>query len=310
MNLRALRLFREIVLTGSLNDAARRMNASTSAASRLIVNLEQDLGLTLFSRNHRRLELTEDGDLFYRQIMHTLDGLDEIPVLAADIGRRTREWLSIVTAAPLANGLVSPALAQLAKEGCEFRCSVSVETRFDIESKVAARGYNLGLISLPVENSIIALETVPILKARVGVVLPRAHPLAAKATIAPQDLAQESFIGLRPGQRWRDRSEELLGRTGMTPKFWIETNATPIIISMVRAGLGVTVIDRICAALLPEGDQAVFRPLEEPHWITYASLHPQGVRMALAERFLDALAASVEARCTADPDCARDLALL
>lgn len=310
MNLRALRLFREIVLTGSLNEAARRLNTSTSAASRLIVNLEQDLNLKLFSRNHRRLELSEDGDLFYRQIMHTLDGLDEIPILAADIGRRTREWLSIVTAAPLANGLVSPALAKLACEGFEFRCSVSVETRFAIESKVAARGYNLGLISLPVENSIISLETVPILQARLGVVLPRAHPLAARKAIALQDLVSEPFIGLRPGQRWRDRIDDLFGRTGLQPNYLIETNSTPLVISMVRAGVGLSVIDRVCAGLLPEGDTAVFRPLEETHWITYASLHPPGVRMAMAERFLDALAASIEQRCAEDPDCARDLLLL
>jgi len=310
MNMRALQLFREIVLTGSLNEAALRLNTSTSAASRLIMNLEQDLKLTLFSRTHRRLELTEDGDLFYRGILHTLDALEEIPRLAGDIGRRTREWLSIVTAAPIANGLVSPALAQLSDEDCEFRCSVSVETRFDIESKVAARSYNLGLISLPVENSIIPLNTVPILKARIGVVLPRHHPLAARPSIAAADLVHEPLIGLRPGQRWRDRAEEYLGRTGTAPKFWIETNATPLAISMVREGLGVSVIDRVCAALLPEADAAVFRPLEDEHWITYASLHPQGVRMALAERFLDALAASVEARRAADPDFARDLVLL
>ncbi|SDW45603.1 LysR family transcriptional regulator [Roseicitreum antarcticum] len=310
MNLRALRLFREIVLSGSLHEAAKRLNTSTSAASRLILNLEQDLCLPLFSRNHRRLELTEDGDMFYRSILHTLDGLDEIPVVAGDIARRTREWLSVVTAAPLANGLVTPALAQLQHEGCEFRCSVSVETRFDIESKVAARGYNLGLISLPVENSIIVLETVPILRARVGVVLPRAHPLAEREAIALKDIVDEPFIGLRPGQRWRDRTDELLGRTGLRPKFWIETNATPLVIGMVRAGLGVSVIDRVCAGLLPEGDPAVFRPLVDTHWITYASLHPPGVRLQLAERFLDALAASVEMRSAKDADFARDLELL
>ncbi|MCC5978021.1 MAG: LysR family transcriptional regulator [Salinarimonas sp.] len=310
MNLRALRLFREIVLLGSLNEAAKRLNTSTSAASRLIVNLEQDLNLTLFSRANRRLLLTEDGDIFYRSIMHTLDGLDEIPVLAGDIRRRTREWLSVVTAAPLANGLVSPALAQLQREGYDFRCSVSVETRFDIESKVAARAYNLGLISLPVENSIIRLEPVPILKARVGVVLPRGHSLAAKDVVALSEIMHEPLIGLRPGQRWRDRMDELLGRTGIQPKLWIETNATPLVVSMVRAGLGISLIDRISAGLLPEGDQAVFRPLREEYWITYASLHPEGMRFALSERFLDALATAIEHKRAGDPACARDLALL
>ena len=310
MNLRALRLFREIVLSGSLNDASRRLNISTSAASRLIVNLEDELNLVLFSRAKRRMELTEDGDLFYRSIMHTLDGLDEIPTLASDIGRRTREWLSIVTAAPLANGLVSPALAQLQREGCEFHCSVSVETRCDIESKVAARSYNLGLISLPVENSIVSLDTVPILRARLGVALPRSHPLAAREAISLAEIVQQPMIGLRPGHRWRDRTTELLGRTGLEANFWIETNTTPLVISMVREGLGVSIIDQVCAGLLATDDTAVFRPLEDVHWITYASLHPKGVRLALAERFLDALATSIDQRGATDADFARNMVLL
>ncbi len=310
MNLRALRLFREIVLGGSLNEAAERMNTSTSAASRLIANLEQELNLQLFSRTNRRLLLTEDGDLFYRSIMHTLDGLEEIPVLAGDIRRRTREWLSIVTAAPLAKGLVSPALAELKRQGCDFRCSVSVETRFDIESRVATRAYNLGLISLPVENSIIRLEPVPFLKARVGLVLPRSHPLADKDVVSSADIVGQPLIGLRPGQRWRDRANELLGRTGVQPKFWIETNATPLVVSMVRAGLGMSLIDRISAGLLGEGDDAVFRPIDEEYWVTYASLHPQGVRFALAEQFLDALATAIEKQRLEDPGHARDLTLI
>ncbi|MCC5961641.1 MAG: LysR family transcriptional regulator [Rhodobacteraceae bacterium] len=311
MNLRALQLFREIVLSGSLSAAARRMNTSSSAASRLIVLLEHELNLKLFSRANRQLLLTEDGDIFYRSIMHTLDGLEEIPVLAADIGRRAREWLSVVTAAPLASGMVSPALARLKAEGLDFRCSVSVETRFDIESKVAARSYNLGLISLPLENSIIPLQPVPILKSRIGVLLPRAHRLAGQDAISLSDLTREAMIGLRPGQRWRDRADELLGATGVQPQFWIETNATPLVVNMVRAGLGVTLIDRICAGdLHGDADSAVLRPLADTHWLTYASLHPTGARSGLSEQFLDALAAAIEDQRATDPACARDLEVL
>ena len=217
----------------------------------------------------------------------------------------------MVTGAPLASGMISPALARMKAGGLDFRCSISVETRFDIESKVAARSYNLGLISLPVENSIIPLEPVPILKSRIGALLPRAHPLAAQASVSLADLAAAPLIGLRPGQRWRDRIDDLLGRTGPPPQPWIETNATPLVVQMVRAGLGVTLIDRICAGgPLDDSDAAVLRPLDDAHWITYASLHPKGARSALSERFLDALAAAVEDQRAADPACARDLEVL
>src|SRR5262249_41182893 len=155
-----------------LSEASVRMNVSTSAASRLISQLEAEIGLTLFSRAKRQLELTEEGELFFRQIANTLIGLEEIRTVSADIRGRTQDWLSIVTAAPLANGLAIPGLAHMRKSGSEFQSTVHVETRFEIESKVAARGYNLGLISLPVENAIIELDVVPFLRSRLGILLP------------------------------------------------------------------------------------------------------------------------------------------
>ena len=88
MNLRSLMLFRHIVLTGSLSEAAKRLNMSASAASRLLTQLEEQLSLTLFSRSRRNLKLTEDGALFYRQISNTLNGLEEVPLIAEDIQRR------------------------------------------------------------------------------------------------------------------------------------------------------------------------------------------------------------------------------
>lgn len=92
-----------------------------------------------------------------------------------------------------------------------FICTLNVESRFAIERKVAARSYNLGLISLPVENAIIDLHAIPFLRVRMGVLLPRDHPLASRTTLAASDLANEQFVGLRPRQRRRDRIDEVMG---------------------------------------------------------------------------------------------------
>ena len=100
MNLKGLRLLRQIVLTGSLADASAALNLSSSAASRVLQQLEFELGIRLFSREKRQLSLTEEGQLFYDQIVNTLIALDEIPTVLRDIKRRTKELLSIVTAAP------------------------------------------------------------------------------------------------------------------------------------------------------------------------------------------------------------------
>lgn len=299
MNTRALQLLRRIVMTGSLTEAAAQSHLSSSAASRLLTQLESDLGLTLFSRSKRRLELTDEGEQFYTQIANTLVALDEIPAISRDIRRRNRDLFSIVTAAPLANGLAVPGLSRMRAAGLSFECTINVATRFEIESKVAARGYNIGLISLPVENAIVALDVVPFLKARQGVLMPASHPLAERAEITPEDLAGEVFVSLAPGQRWRDRLDALLRDAGQARTLPVETRSTLVTIEMVRAGLGLTLIDPVSGPQWPGG--LVLRPLAGEHWTTYASLHPSGVRSELAETFLDAVCAHYEAKRSADP---------
>lgn len=309
MNLRSLRIFRRIVTTGSLAQASKELNISISAASRLIALLEAELKLPLFSRARRRLELTEEGDRFYRQSEHILRGLDELVTLSSDIKRQNTERLSLVTAAPLAMGLISPTLAQMRASGLNFECIINAETRFDIESKVAARAYNLGVISLPIENAIVELSIEPFLEARMAVMMPSEHALAGHTEITLDQLIDQPFVALTKGQRWRDRLDEVFAGTGVSPHINLETTSTPVVKQLVREGHGITVVDRICGRLMPN-EPLVLRPLAQERWITYATIHPQGPRQSLAEAFVDAMCAFVENERARDREIADTLRLI
>jgi len=309
VNLRSLRLFRQIILNGSLAQAAATLNMSPSAASRLLSLLEAEVGLTLFLREKRQLELTAEGSHFYRQIAHVLSGLEEIPAISREIREQSYERLSLVTAAPIALGLVSPALARMRAGGEKFDCTLNVESRFDIESKVAARGYNLGVISMPVENAIVDLEVEPILEARLLVALPAGHPLADLDEIPAARLAQEELVVLRAGQRWRERMDDLMAEVAGPLRIAVETSSTVVALRLVAQGVGVAVTDMICGQPMA-ADSMVFRPVAPAVWIRYASIHGHGPRSALAQRFLTAIADTVEARRAADADAAAWLRLV
>ncbi|MBF51470.1 MAG: hypothetical protein CL813_00720 [Confluentimicrobium sp.] len=295
MNLKGLSLFQQVVVTGSLSEASRDMNLSVSAASRLLAQLEADLSISLFSRHRRALTLTEEGTLFYQQISNTLNGIAEIPGIARDLHARARNWLSVVTAAPLANGLVVPTIARLRDRAPDMHCTLHVETRFEIESKVAARGYNIGVISLPLQNEIIPIDIMPVLRTRLCVLMPDEHPLARKDTVTVAQLSQQPLVSLGAGQRWRSRLDEIMGAAGLRPTLAFETGSTLVAAEMVRHGLGLTLVD---AVTLPAHTLTglALRPLDGEHWITYASLHAKGPRAALCEMFLDAMSDHVEER--------------
>ncbi len=74
----AIRVFREVARCGGFAAAARTLNTSPPSVSRLIGDLEQDLGVRLFNRSTRTVALTEEGEVFLRRGVALFDELEEI----------------------------------------------------------------------------------------------------------------------------------------------------------------------------------------------------------------------------------------
>lgn len=299
MNFKALRVFRLTVLHGSLSAAAQAAHLSQPAASRLIGALEAELNLELFERTHQKLALTRAGERFYREAEHILNAVDELPGIASEIRRQTVETLSIVTSAPIGASLLPDAVARLRRDCAELQCRIDIAPRFDAERHIGSRRYNLGLLSLPVENAIVALAFEPILEARTQVLLPADHPLAAQASVPLERLTGEAFVSLRPQQIWRVRLERLFAGIGRAPHIGLEVSSTQLVPGFVAAGFGLGLLDHACCGTrLPE--TVVMRPLEPAAMLTYACVLPPAGRQPIAGRFIAALRATLAERCRRD----------
>ena len=205
---------------GSLAAAAETMSISPPAASRLIALLEAEVRLQLFHRSRRRLQLTAQGQAFYREAEHILAGFDEIPRIAAAIRTEARGRLRLVTAPRIGRGIVSPALALFCRENPGIRASVDEQSRFGIEAQMGTRLYDLGIISLPVSHPFVEIENHPLFQVRMEAVLPAEHRLAAKPSLTAADLASEPLLGLWPGQPWRQQVDDFL-RSGGAIATWV-----------------------------------------------------------------------------------------
>ncbi|CAM4280108.1 LysR family transcriptional regulator [Bordetella muralis] len=309
MNLKSLRLFRLIVLHGSLASAAERLHLSQSAASRLISLLEDEIHLKLFTRARRRLLLTPEGELFFQEAEQILMGVDEIPRIAEDIRSKNREKFTLVTSVPLGTCLVSPAISDMRRQDPDFDCRIHIEGRFEIENKVARRRYNLGLISLPISNAIVELHVEPVLQVRMEALLPRQHALASREAIRAEDLLDQPIVSLQPHQLWRRRLDDIYATAGAKPRISIETTSTLMVQQLVRDNNGISIMDRTCARLLPT-DSVVFRPITPERWVTYACIFPPSGRPPLVDLFLDCLRAYVRRLCREDAEAAPSFRLL
>ncbi len=295
MNIRALRIFRLVVSQGSLAAAAEAMNISPPAASRLIALLEAEIRLQLFHRSRRRLQLTAQGQAFYREAEHILAGFDEIPRIAAAIRTEAKGRLRLVTAPRIGRGIVAPALALFCHEHPGVRASVDEQSRFGIEAQMGTRLYDLGVISLPVSHPFVEIENHPLFQVRMEALLPAKHRLADKPSLTAADLAAEPLLGLWPGQPWRQQVDDFLRSGGARADYAIETRSSLMACQLVREGAGVAILDRLCAQAI-DLRGLVIRPLVPERWILFGYIHQlRQPPSDNASAFLDCVRRSVEA---------------
>ena len=90
-----LLLFTKIVSTGSFSAAARELDVSTSAVSRHFRQLEDQIGLRLLNRTTRKIVLTDEGRRIYESANRVATELDELEILAMDLGKKIGGTLRI-----------------------------------------------------------------------------------------------------------------------------------------------------------------------------------------------------------------------
>jgi DNA-binding transcriptional LysR family regulator len=95
MELRHLRYFVAVAEALSFRKAARRLSVSAAAVSQQMADLENELGLKLFNRNSRRVELTEVGRVFLRGARRMLATAQEAVAQAQEAARGERGRLTI-----------------------------------------------------------------------------------------------------------------------------------------------------------------------------------------------------------------------
>jgi DNA-binding transcriptional LysR family regulator len=114
-----------------------------------------------------------------------------------------------------------------------------------IEELVLGRELNVGAVVLPTDEQ--AFATLPFVDDELRVVLPAAHPLARRRTLALEDLKETPFLLYRPEFALHGHIREACRRRGFEPRVVSESSHWDFIVAMVAAGIGVAFLpDPIC----------------------------------------------------------------
>jgi molybdate transport repressor ModE-like protein len=264
LDVRRLRVLREVALRGSFSAAAEALTYSQSAVSQQIAALEREAGTRLVERNGRGIRLTDAGQALVRRadsILGELAAADaELQAIAGLRAGRVR----VSTFASAATALLPAAVTA-------FRAAhpaVQVELSLVEATEEAVGGLRTGRADLvlvarppgqPLDDRV---ETHRLLEDPMLAVLPGGHRLAGRRTLRLDDLAGEPWVlGGGPGCSDRATILRACHAAGFEPRVTVDFptddyNATQ---GMVAAGAGVTLLPRLALAV-PRDDLAV-RPL-------------------------------------------------
>ena len=160
MDLRQLEYFREITDTGSINEAARRLNMSQPPLSYQLRLLEEELGVRLFERSSQGVTLTEAGTLLYSRAGELLSYADSTKQEVERFGRRRilRLGLTSSTVAPMI-----PFIAEYARRNPEASFEVHDGTTFSLFNSLLAGIIDVSVVRTPlrldeVEHTVLCTE--------------------------------------------------------------------------------------------------------------------------------------------------------
>lgn len=140
--LTSIKVFRQVVDSGSFGAAAQRLDISTAMVSKHVMSIEQRLGVRLLNRNSRSLSLTEPGRLYFERCTSILDELQATELELGSQSGTPRGTLRITAPSLVAGHWLADLLVQFRKRYPEVLVEVSCEDRF---VNLVETGYDLAL---------------------------------------------------------------------------------------------------------------------------------------------------------------------
>lgn len=135
-------VFLAVVRAGSFAGAAQKLGITSSAVSKQVQNLEQDLQVKLLNRTTRNVSATEEGTLYFERAARALDDLKEAEDALNELKSRPRGSLKISLPQALGIKYFATAIASFAAQYPEVDLDVNLQDRF---VDLAGEGYDLAV---------------------------------------------------------------------------------------------------------------------------------------------------------------------
>jgi DNA-binding transcriptional LysR family regulator len=255
--MRQLEAFHAVMECGSVTRAAEILQVSQPAITKLIQALELDTGLRLFDRARRRLQPTREARRLVTEVERLFLTMNRIEHVANEIRSLGTGEMHVAAMPSVGLRFLPEILTAFRRQWPGVNVALTVTSSQNVVEMVQAGQVDLGIARVLSPPS--ALVVQPLASLPGVVVLPRDHPLAGRAVLAPEDLRDVPFVQLGREDRARHMIEALFLQRGVALQSMVQTHLAMSACEFVAAGAGVAVVEPVTASYYI--DRLAVRPM-------------------------------------------------
>ena len=260
-DLQDLRAFVAVAERGSFRQGAADLFLSQSALSRRIEKLEESLGVKLFERTTRRVQLTNVGQTFLVNVRAALDGLEDAVLGVADLAAHRTGTVTFACVPSAVWHFLPEVLKQFSERFPRIRVRVHDESAQDVLNLVLSGEADFGINFTGAENPEIVFE--PIYVESYVLAMRHDHPLAKRTSLSWKETVGERYISVAKSSGNRSVIDAALAGIEKHPVISCEVNHVAGVLALVDAGMGVAAVPGL--SVLPGSqDGIVGVPLVNP----------------------------------------------
>ncbi len=246
--MRHLQYFLEVAHWKSFTKAAQALYITQPTISKMIKNLEEELGVVLFDRIGRRIELTDAGAVLLTQAQHMVKSFEEMTSHLDELMKVQRGRIRIGLPPMVGSNFFPQVIGKFREQYPGITLQLFEYGSKKVEAEVGAGELDIGVILLPTNEEL--FDFYSFVKQRLMLVVHSSHPLAEKEEASLMDLKDESFLLFHEDFALHDRIIAECERLGFFPNVVYKSSQWDFITEMAAANLGIALLpEAICREL-------------------------------------------------------------
>jgi len=253
--IRQLQYFVAVAEQGTVSGAAHILSISQSAVTEAIKELEADLGVTLFDRHSRGLNITHNGHQFLRHATTILANVSDAKQAFEDTAKAEQGELHLGVTSLVAGYVLSDILARYRRAYPQVTVSAIEDNGDYLEHLLIGGEIDAAVMVISNLRDRLALQSEILEVSPYRLWLPLGHRLATAQSITLDDVTSEPLIMLTVDEI-EEATGKLLGALGTRPRVAFRTRSVEAVRSLVATGAGLSLLpDLVYRPWSLEGDR-------------------------------------------------------